>query len=108
MSDGKLLTVFCRAAAAVAITAPSAYFLLNSGAEKVPHGHEKEQVPKSVSEPEPKEEPKEEAAAPEPEPEAPKEEAKEEPKEEKKPSEIDEVSRVVSSPSSGISRKTRS
>lgn len=83
---------------AVAITVPSAYLLLSSGPE-LPHGHEKEQVPKSVAEPEePREEAKEEA-----EPEAPKEEAKEEapegakeeekekPAEDEKPSQYDQV-----------------
>lgn len=85
---------------AVAITVPSAYLLLSSGPE-LPHGHEKEQVPKSIAEPEePREEAKEEA-----EPEAPKEEAKKEeapegakeeekekPAEDEKPSQYDQVS----------------
>ncbi|KAJ9296481.1 hypothetical protein DTO271G3_5179 [Paecilomyces variotii] len=90
------------AAGAVAITVPSAYLLLSSGSE-VPHGHEKEQVPKSVAEPEEqKEEAKEEA-----EPEAPKEEAKKEeapkggkeeekekPAEDEKPSQYDQPEAV--------------
>ncbi|KAJ9291324.1 hypothetical protein DTO021C3_1124 [Paecilomyces variotii] len=90
------------AVGAVAITVPSAYLLLSSGPE-LPHGHEKEQVPKSIAEPEePREEAKEEA-----EPEAPKEEAKKEeapegakeeekekPAEDEKPSQYDQPGAV--------------
>ncbi|GAD99983.1 conserved hypothetical protein [Paecilomyces variotii No. 5] len=87
------------AVGSIAITVPSAYFLLSSGSE-VPHGHEHEQVPKGVAEPEQEEAPKEEAQEEskeeskdeseekkeekKEEPEESKDEGKEEPKEEEK------------------------
>ncbi|KAL1857752.1 hypothetical protein Plec18167_001846 [Paecilomyces lecythidis] len=74
------------AVGSIAITVPSAYLLLSSGSD-VPHGHEKEQVPKGEAEPEPEEAPKEEAKE---ESKEESEDSKEEKKEEEKKDEPEE------------------